>query len=159
MFDRRFVGNTTPYAVFNGSFADRISGADKLVPANTYTRYEEMVSKLLVQQSTKPNSLLLGGKVTSNNGLIEADVVLTNISKDPIYDASLYAVIYERVLKDGTWRNVVKGITPVSEVKLGMGESGEYKLQHPNLHYSDDYGVVIILESANGSIMQAYQAK
>jgi hypothetical protein len=155
IFDKYYINySATPQAVFNGNAGSKIIGGGP----NSYTQYKEQITKLL-EKPLSPGPMLRG-KVVSEGNRIRANVTLENLAVDPLIKASLYAVIYESVaFSDGTWHNVVKGVTPaISVASLGIGESASYQLQS-SLEYNNHYGVVIILTSDSGQIIQAYKAR
>ena len=146
--------NGTPWGVFNGSF--KISGGSD----STYAQYKERIANLLAQQSSLPSLMSLRGSVANVKSEIAVDAVLTNLSAISLMNASLYAVAYESVVDaDGIKHNMVRGITPTIPIaSLGAGESVSIRLQS-SLAYNNYYGVVVILKSNTGQIIQAYPAR
>ncbi len=156
MFNTYYVNNQTPLAIFNGSI--RVYGGG----ATTYAVYNDKVAGILSQQALQPSQASLSkGSVINSNGRVRANVTLTNTSNNPLQNVSLYAVIYESVVfADGTRHNVVRGVTQTtSVVSISAGGSQSYQLQHNSLSYNDKYGVVVILKSGSGQIIQAIKAK
>lgn len=144
--------DSTPTAVFNGDMFSKIEGGNE----STYTKYSERVAAALYRAS----AALLRGNVVNRSGQIGVEVTLTNLSATTPLNASLYAVIYERI----GGHNIVRGVTSITDVtNLGAGESKDYYIKHDDLTYNNNYGVVIMLKSTYGSesgqIIQAYQAK
>lgn len=159
MFDKYFI-STTPIAVFNG--LNRVEGGGD----TTLEKYWGQVNTLLGQQSAQPSSVLLRSGVASSNNKIRANVTLQNLSAVPLSNVVLYAVIYEKVVfsdstvANGTEHNVVRGVTPAITIdSLDAGAVERYQLQHDSLSYDINYGVMIILKSPSGQIIQAYQAR
>jgi len=154
MFNTYYVNNQTPLAMFNGS--SRIYGGSP----TTYVEYDKEVSGILSKQVSQPSPASIKGSVINASGRIRANITLTNISGASLQNTTIYAVIYEKVVINGITHNIVRGVTPTTPISsISAGGSQSFQLQHNSLFYNDNYGVVVILKSGSGQIIQAYQAK
>jgi len=159
MFNRYFI-SYSPHAMFNGTSA-QVMGADQFDYYDVIDKYEKKISSLRDEQANQPSMIELTGTVRNIQQRVVVETTLENFSANPLVDASLYAVIYERVFfQDGTWHNVVKGVTDMTTINLGVGESKDITLEKSkdSLEYNSNYGVVVILQSNRSrEIIQAVQ--
>ena len=144
----------TPTVVFNGSYLPEPG-----VGLKTYEQYKARFDALKNQKS----SIFVNSSVKIASGKSVITVTIKNQTAQEIQGATLYGVVYENrgvdeyravvrdVMKDdaGNWVNV----------DLAAGATATFQLYADKLYSAANYGMVVVLKSSGGQILQVQKAK
>jgi hypothetical protein len=153
-YNLNFLGGyTTPTVVFNGSFMPLGLGL------KSYDEYKARFDDLKGQKS----SIFITTSVKTAGGKSAVTITLKNQTGQDIQGASLYGVVYEnRGLAEYHYvvRDVMKNTSDEwVMVDLAAGASATFQLQADKLYTASSYGMVVILKSSTGQILQVQKAK